>query len=240
MAAVHLAAQQMEILRRGSAVADQHVIFGAQREETFDARAGMLGPLPFEAVRQQHHQAAGLSPFLLAAGDELVDHDLRSVGEIAELRFPDHQRQRVGHAVAEFKAQHGILAQRTVEHVEAGLLGRDMLQRHVVLAGFRIVKRQVALAKGAAAGILAAEPDRGSFQRQSAKGQRFGEGPVDIAATGDQVAALLDEAAQFGMQVEVVCESRHAADHSFEHLRVDRGPRAEAADFLVRHRAQLL
>ena len=30
-----------------------------------------------------------------------------------------------------------------------------MLQRHVVLAGFRIVKRQVALAKGAAAGILA-------------------------------------------------------------------------------------
>jgi hypothetical protein len=39
-------------------------------------------------VRQQHHETAHLAPLLLAGGDELVDHDLRAVGEIAELRFP--------------------------------------------------------------------------------------------------------------------------------------------------------
>ena len=62
-------------------------------QEALDARAGMLGTLAFVAVRQQQHQAAGLAPLGFGAGDELVDHDLRAVGEVAELRLPQHQRQ---------------------------------------------------------------------------------------------------------------------------------------------------
>ena len=57
----------------------------------------MLRPLALVAVRQQHHEAGHAQPFALARGDELVDHDLRAVGEIAELRFPE--RQRFGSAV---------------------------------------------------------------------------------------------------------------------------------------------
>ena len=41
------------------------------------------------------------------------------------------------------------------------------------------------------------------------------------------VAALLDEAAQLGMQVEVLGEVRDAADHALQHLLIDRGARAE-------------
>ena len=82
-----------------------------------------------------------------------------------------------------------------------------MLHRHVALAGLGIVEREVALAEGAAAGILAAEPHRRAFQHQRAEGQRLAEGPVDSAALGDDVAALLDEAAQFGMQVEILRET---------------------------------
>ena len=150
----------------------------------------MLRPLAFEAVRQQHHQAARLAPLLFAAGNELVDHDLRAVGEIAELRFPDHQRQRVGHAVAELEAQHGVLAERAVEHVEPPLLRRDVLHGHVALAGFEIVERQVALAERAAAGILPAQPHGRAFQRQRAEGQRLAESPVDGAALVHHVAPL--------------------------------------------------
>ncbi len=94
-----------------------------------------------------------------------------------------------------------------------------MLQRDVALAGFGIVERQVALAEGAAAGILPAEPHRRAFQHQRAEGQRFAEGPIDGAALGDGVAALLDEAAQLGMQVEILGELRDAADHALQHLR---------------------
>ena len=140
-AAVHLAAQQVEILGRRGAVGHLHIVAGAQHQEALDARAGVLRPLAFEAVRQQQHQAAGLAPFGFGAGDELVDHDLRAVGEIAELRFPQHQRQRIGHAVAELETQHGVFAQRTVEDLEARLVRRDVLQRRVLLAVFRIHRR---------------------------------------------------------------------------------------------------
>ncbi len=87
-------------------LAHLHVVFGAERQVAFDARAGMFRALAFVAVRQQHHQAARLAPFRFGAGDELIDHDLRAVGEVAELRFPEDQRQRVGHAVAEFETEH--------------------------------------------------------------------------------------------------------------------------------------
>src|SRR5690242_18727633 len=88
VAPVHLPAQEVEVLRRSSDVAHQHIAFGAEREVTLDPRARMFGPLSLEPVWQQHHQTARLSPLGLSTGDELVDHDLRAVGEVAELRFP--------------------------------------------------------------------------------------------------------------------------------------------------------
>ena len=54
----------------------------------------MLGSLAFVAVGEEHDEAAGLSPFRLRRRDELVDHDLRTVGEVAELGFPNHERVR--------------------------------------------------------------------------------------------------------------------------------------------------
>jgi hypothetical protein len=41
-------------------------------------------------VRQQHHQAGEQAPLVFAGGKELVNDDLRAVGEIAELRFSQY------------------------------------------------------------------------------------------------------------------------------------------------------
>ena len=109
-----------------------HVVLGAQRQKPLDARARMLRPLPFVTVRQQHHEPARLPPLRFRRRNELVDHDLRAVGEIAELRLPHHQRQRIRHAVAELEPQHRVLAERAVIHVEARLVRRDVLQRHIL------------------------------------------------------------------------------------------------------------
>jgi hypothetical protein len=54
------------------------------------------------------------------------------------------------------------------------------------------------------------------------------------------VAALVDEAAQLGMQVESSPGTGDAADHALQHLLVDRRARAEAADLLAGDRAQFL
>ncbi len=48
--------------------------------------------------------------------------DLRAVGEIAELRLPQHERVRLGEAVAIFEAEHGLLGKHRVDDLEARLL----------------------------------------------------------------------------------------------------------------------
>src|SRR5579863_655542 len=121
-AAVHLPAQQMEILRGRAGVDHLQVFLGAQNEETLDARTRMFGPLALVAMRQQQHQSAGLAPLRFGAGDELVNQDLRAVDKIAELRLPQHQGQRIGHAIAKFKTHYRVFAERAVKNIEARLI----------------------------------------------------------------------------------------------------------------------
>jgi hypothetical protein len=47
--------------------------------------------LTFVTMRQHHYQTAGTAPFHFTGTDELIDHYLRTVSEIAELCFPDSQ-----------------------------------------------------------------------------------------------------------------------------------------------------
>ena len=63
--------------------------------------------------------------------DELVDHHLRAVGEVAELRFPDHQRVRLGAREPVFESEHGFLGEHRIDHQEASLVAAEVLQRHV-------------------------------------------------------------------------------------------------------------
>ena len=89
--AADLAPQGVEIVRRARQVAHLDVVFGAELQIALDPRRGMLGPLPLVTVRQQHDETAHAQPFRLARAEELVDDDLRAIGEIAELRLPQHQ-----------------------------------------------------------------------------------------------------------------------------------------------------
>jgi len=97
--AEHLPPQQMEVLGRRRAICHLHVILRAECQESLYTRAGVLRPLPFVPVRQQEYQSAGLAPLRLGRRKELVNHDLCAVDEVAELRFPKDQRQRVSQAV---------------------------------------------------------------------------------------------------------------------------------------------
>ena len=103
--AQRLPPQQVKVLRGGRRLADLNVVLGGELQKPLDARAGVLRPLPFVAVRQQQHQAGEQPPLVFAARDELVDDDLRAVREVAELRFPQHQRLGIVAAVAVLEAQ---------------------------------------------------------------------------------------------------------------------------------------
>jgi hypothetical protein len=96
--------QQVEVLRRGGAVGDAHVGVGGGVEEAFEPRARVIRPLAFVAVRQQQHQRGRQAPLGAARREELVEHDLRAVDEVAVLAFPHHQAVRLLDVVAELEA----------------------------------------------------------------------------------------------------------------------------------------
>ena len=92
--AQRLAAQNVEVLRRRGRIRHEHVVLRAQLQEALETRARVLRPLPFVAVRQQHHDARVLPPLRAVRRDELIDDALRDVREVAVLRLPQHERIR--------------------------------------------------------------------------------------------------------------------------------------------------
>ena len=104
----------------------------------------MVRPAAFQAMGQQHHQSGETKPFLLCGSDELVDDDLRTIGEVAELRLPADQGVWVCSAVAIFKPKHRRFRQWAVVNLERGI-GTDPVQRRICLVGFLVQEIAVAL-----------------------------------------------------------------------------------------------
>src|SRR2546428_5954237 len=192
-APMHLAAEDVEVLRRRGQVADLHVVLGAELEEALEACARVLGALALVAVREEQHEAAHALPLRLGAGEELVDDHLRAVDEVAELRLPEDQPARVGEAHAELEAEHGVLGQHAVDDAERRLVAPDVVERDVGVAGLDVVEDGVALAEGAAARVLPAHADRDALEQQRADGQRLGATPVDGPSLAHHLRARLHE-----------------------------------------------
>ena len=234
--AVHLAAQQVEIVRRGGAVGDLHIVLRAELEEALGARRAVLGALAFIAVRQQHHEAVGAQPLGLARRDELVDHDLRAVDEIAELRLPQHQRLGIGRGIAIFEAEHAIFGQRAVEHFEIAV--RDRLKRHVFVLVILIDPHRMTLAEGAAARILAREADAEAFGEQRAERQRLAGRPVEILARLEHVALGVEDAREGLVDLEALGNLGQRAAEAVEQLLLDAGIDAAARGLGIGGRAE--
>src|SRR5262245_57815864 len=82
-AAFDLPPQEMEILRRRGWDSDLDVVLGSERQKALQPGARVLGSAPFESMRQKQNQATQPPPFCLGADEELVDHHLGRVGEVA-------------------------------------------------------------------------------------------------------------------------------------------------------------
>ena len=114
----------------------------------------MIRPLTFVTVRQQQHDSRLLTPLGASRGDELIDDRLSTVGEIAELGFPQHQRIRTGNRVAVLKSHRCVLVKRRIEDVEVRLFTSEVVNRDVELTGLVIYQRRKTLGEGAAAAVL--------------------------------------------------------------------------------------
>src|SRR6266581_4127843 len=179
----HLAAQEKKHLHRGRGNAHLDVVVGTELQVSLRAPGRMLGPLPFVAVRQHHHQAADAAPLDLPRSDELVDHHLSAVGEVAELRLPHHQLVGLRGRIAVLEAEHGLLGEHRVDDDEIALVGRDIAQRDVAarvpLFAVLVVQHRVTMEKGAAAAVLSGNAHRKTVLEQGRIGEVFRHSPVD-------------------------------------------------------------
>ena len=191
----------MKVLRRRAGVGDLQIAQRGKLQEALQASAGVFGALPLVAVRQQQRQRAGLLPFLLGAGYELVHDHLGAVGEVSELRLPQHESFGISDAVAVLESQDRELGQQAVVDAEDSLLGVETRQWSVGFAGSHFVEDRVSLAEGPASAVLSAEAYRSALEDQGAEDQRFGLGPVD-AVLLEALASLGQLPSQFGVDLE--------------------------------------
>jgi len=83
-------------------------------QESLDSARAMFRSLAVHSMRQVHDNSRGLAPLGLGTGDEVVDHDLRTVCKVSELGLPNDQGILVGDRVSVFEAEDSVLAQRGV------------------------------------------------------------------------------------------------------------------------------
>ncbi|CAB4919593.1 unannotated protein [freshwater metagenome] len=117
----------------------------------------MIGPLAFVAVRKEEGDGGALPPLLLPRGDELVDDCLRAIGEVAELRLPHDEGIGPGNRIAVLEAHCRELAEEGVVDIELCIAAVALLERLILPAGLLVDNDHVAVAEGAAPGILAGE-----------------------------------------------------------------------------------
>ena len=192
----------MEVLSRGRRLADLDVVLAAELEVALHAGARMLRPLPFVAVREEHHDARKEPPLVLARGDELIDDDLGAVGEVAELRLPADQGLGKVAAVAVLEAEDGGLGEHRVVDLETGLVRRHMFQRRVLGRVLDVDQHRVALVEGAAPAVLPREADGHARLHQRGEGQSLGQPKVDRPLAGPHLGALLEQGLDLLVDVE--------------------------------------
>ena len=180
----------MEVLRGSRAVDDLDIVLRAHREEALDARRRVLGPLSLVAVRQQQDQPRRLLPLVLRRHEELVDHDLGAVHEVAELCLPRDERVLRHDGVAVLEAQRGVLREQGVVHPEPALVGAQVAEGCVVDPGVVADEHGMALRKGSPTGVLPREADVGAPQKDRSEGERLPQRPVDLTLRVELLARL--------------------------------------------------
>src|SRR6185312_13892975 len=142
----------------------------------------MFGTLAFVTVRQKHDEAAHAKPLGLTRSDELIDDDLRAVGEVAKLRFPERERLGLGRRIAVFEPEHRFFRQQGVDDLEARLTFAHMLQRVVAGLVFLIAGGGRTLPSRAFGRIPARQPDRYFFGEPGAKSKSPSRRPKEVLA----------------------------------------------------------
>ena len=178
----------------------------------------MLRPLPLVAVRQQERQPGFFAPLVLGRRDELVDENLRAVGEVAVLRLPEHERVGIVDAVSVLEPEHTCLREGAVVDLEGRLLGSELAERRHCLSRLRVVEDHVPLRKGASGRVLPRHPNRRFLEQDRSERERLRGRPVERQRTLGHLGPARELLHHLRIQVEAGGDGRQSAADSQERL----------------------
>lgn len=109
----------------------------------------MLSTISIITMRQEENKPSRNSPFCLTCSDVVVDHDLRSVGEISELSLPHDENVRVHDGVAVLETEDSVFREVTVLDVEELLLnlllGQESVEWDILLVLYLVVQHSMSV-----------------------------------------------------------------------------------------------
>src|SRR5215510_12148343 len=169
----------MKILGGSRRIGDLDVVLRGELEKTLQARAGMLRSHSLESVGQKQNDRTQPVPFVLCAGDELINDHLSGVDKITELGLPENQAIRTIEAVTVLKTQNSYLRKRAIINLYRRLFRSHMLEGNVQMSILVVVEHGMSLAEGATGAILPGETHAVTFASKAGEGQRLGSRPVE-------------------------------------------------------------
>ena len=190
----------------------------------------MVRAVAVVAVRQEENEPAPLTPLGLAGRDELVHDALRVVGEIAELRLPQHERGWTGvDAESVLESHHRVLRERGIAHQEPVLVPEaHVIDRVDRSRGPGAVQHGVPVVEGASLDILPAEPNvavlarrrrrvlaRVPVQHQRGEREQLRGAPVHAELAFHHLPAVLQQLARVRVRDEVRGEESHVLQPGF-------------------------
>ena len=193
----------------------------------------MFRPLAFKAMGQEHHEAGHPEPFAFARRDELVEHDLRAVGEVAELGFPEGERVGFGEGIPVFEAEDGVFGEHRIDDLVARLAFADGVQGVVAFLGILVHQRGVALRERAAGAVLPCEADGVAFEHEGPEGHGLGGGPVEALAGFEHLLLGVEKAFHGAVEREAVGRAAERVAHFRDRFGGDGGLAALVAFALL-------
>ena len=163
----------------------------------------MLGAGPLVAVGEEHHDPRVASPLRFRGAQELVDHHLGAVHEVAELGLPDDEPLRLRRAVAVLEPEDRLLREERIDDLDRRLVVGEMGEGLPGAAGLLVVHGGVAVGERPALAVLTRHPYRVAVPEEGPVGQHLGEAPVDGAFAPRHLAPRRHQAVHHPVQAEV-------------------------------------
>mmetsp|Transcript_26512 Transcript_26512/g.60376 ORF Transcript_26512/g.60376 Transcript_26512/m.60376 type:complete len:417 (-) Transcript_26512:1359-2609(-) len=217
-----IAVLHLPLRARGFVVGNVVLVVVAELEEALEAGRGVLSTLAVVAVRQQHGEGGLLQPLVLACADELVEHHLCRVGEVAELCLPYDQSVRVLVAVAQLETQHSVLCQDGIAGNEALLRPQiKVVEEHVHIVCGLVVDSAMAVRERAPLHVLARDANVVPFQEQGAESEPFGRAPVHASASLHALALIFHDPLEAVVHLETLGHLAEAHADLLQEVDVD-------------------